>query len=69
MSISAGTGIWWRTPFRGSSAGAGLPRDAPGMPHRFLPRCRSGVWRSGPVFHDDTIQALGLLSVLCSRRR
>ncbi len=55
MSISAGTGIWWRTPLCGSSAGVGLPRDAPGMPHRFLPRCRSGVWRSGPAFHDDTI--------------
>ena len=30
MSLSAGTGIWWRTPFRGSSAGVGLPRDALG---------------------------------------
>ncbi len=36
MSISAGTGIWWRTPFCGSSAGAGLPRDTPGNAASFL---------------------------------
>ena len=54
-SISTGTGIWWRTRFCGSSVGVGLPRDTPRMPHRFLPRCRSGVWRSGLVFRDDTI--------------